>query len=918
MVFVKALKASGSSMALALALLSSPTMAQTAGQPVEDPVPAEGEAEPVAETLAEDASEAPAAAAASDAIVVTGSRLRAVAPVGSTVTSLGREDIAASGEVTIDRAIRELPQVFDLGVSENSRGQSGGSGNIVYGNSINLRGIGPNATLIIVDGHRVVNNGRSTDPSVLPTLGVERVEIVADGASAIYGSDAVAGVVNLIPRRSLDGFEAFARAGISDDGAYHEYSVGAAAGIRFSRGQAMLAYEHVERSNLNGDDRSFFTSDQTPFGGRDYRVTRCNPGTIRQVVSGSTVNSWAIPAGGVTPATASSLVAGTSNRCDDLQGQDLFPAQKYDSVNGTFTFEVTDWLTFFADGFWSRREFERFPAFANAALNVPQTNAFFVRPPGFTGASYTLDYNFRRDVGRNFNTGYGESWQITPGIRIALPRDWQFEALIGHGKTDDNALQFNGVNNTALNAALASSNPATAFDPYGLGRTSPSVIQGIFNQISINPTIGHFTGYEARLNGTLFDLPGGDVKLALGYEGQEFTIDLGRGVGNPGSPVTFRTFDRRVDSGYAEVLIPIFGPGNETAGFRRLELDAAVRYDRYSDVGDTTNPKFGVSWSPLEGLTFRGSYGTSFRAPTLPQIYGNSNQLFNQNYQNPTGGPVIAGVAQSGGNLDLRPETATTWSIGADFQPLDRLNLSVTYFSVDYKNQVIALLSDLAVLTRLSQFDGTGLILTGSAAGQRVAELVAQGLAVAGAFPGGNPLNVTVFVDGRSQNLGSSLTRGFDFNASYVLPTDNMGRFGFNLSGTYLTDFETAQTPTAPVIDQLNEIFQPLRFKARASVSWEDGPFTVLLRATHLNGYKNTAITPNERVDSYTPVDLNLTWRLGESDTPFTFGFEVRNLFDTKPPYVNIAPSVNGSGGYDATTTDPIGRLFAVSVRKKW
>jgi iron complex outermembrane receptor protein len=317
------------------------------------------------------------------------------------------------------------------------------------------------------------------------------------------------------------------------------------------------------------------------------------------------------------------------------------------------------------------------------------------------------------------------------------------------------------------------------------------------------------------------------------------------------------------------------------------------------------------------GLTFRGSYGTSFRAPTLPQIYGNSNQLFNQNYQTPTGG-VIAGVAQSGGNLNLRPETAETWSVGADFEPIDRLKLSLTYFNVDYKNQVIALLSDLAVLTRADQFAGTGLIIQGAAAGQRVAELVAQGLAVAGAFPGGNPLNVTVFVDGRSQNLGRSITKGFDFMASYSVPTENIGTFGFNVSGTYLTDYDTAQTPNAPIISQLNQIFQPLRFKARAGISWEDGPFNVLLRATHLNGYTNTAITPNERVASYTPVDLNLSWRVGDAGKPLTFGIEVRNLFNIKPPYVNIAPSVNGSGGYDATTTDPIGRLLAASVRKSF
>ncbi|MDB5670363.1 MAG: TonB-dependent receptor [Alphaproteobacteria bacterium] len=910
MLFAGNLNSRVSGLAMSLALLVPGTALAQASE-------AAAPARPGSQTAnsAEDAAgpEAVTRAPVDADIVVTGSRLRAEAPVGSTVTSLGRVELEQSGQVTIDRAIKELPQVFDLGVSENSRGQSGGSGNIVYGNSINLRGIGPNATLIIVDGHRVVSNGRSTDPSILPTLGVERVEIVADGASAIYGSDAVAGVVNLIPRRSLDGVEAFARAGISGDGVYHEYSMGAAAGIKFSRGQAMIAYEHVERSNLNGDDRPFFRSNQTAFGGRDYSVLRCAPGTIRAGTS-----SYAIPGGGVTQATASSLVAGTSNRCDDLQGQDLVPAQRYDSVNGTFTYHLTDWLSVFADGFYSRRVFARFPAYGNATLSVPQTNAFFVRPAGFTGTSYSLDYNFRNDAARNFNTGHGESWQITPGVRVKLPHDWQFEALVGRGKTDDNAVQFTGVSNAALNAALASSNPATAFDPYGLGRTAPATIQGIFNQISISPTIGHFTGYEGRLNGSLFRLPGGEVKAAVGYEGQEFTIDLGRAVGNPGTAIVFRTFHRRVDSGYAELLIPLFGNDNATPGFRRLEIDAAIRYDRYSDVGKTTNPKVGISWSPLQGLTLRGSYGTSFRAPTLPQIYGNSNQLFVQNYQNPTGGAPIVGVAQSGGNLGLRPETAKTWSAGADFEPVDRLKLSVTYFSVDYRNQVIALLSDLAVLTRLGQFSGTGLIIQGTAAGQRVADLIAQGLPVAGALPGGNALNVTTFVDGRSQNLGRSITRGIDFQANYALPTASAGTFLFNVSGTYLTDYNTAQTPTAPIISQLNQIFQPLRFKARASVEWEKGPFAALVRATHLNGYTNTAITPNEQVKSYTPVDLNLTWRIGDEAKPFTFGLEVRNLFDTKPPYVNIAPSVNGSGGYDATTTDPIGRLFAVSVRKKF
>ena len=155
-----------------------------------------------------------------------------------------------------------------------------------------------------------------------------------------------------------------------------------------------------------------------------------------------------------------------------------------------------------------------------------------------------------------------------------------------------------------------------------------------------------------------------------------------------------RTFGRTVDSVYGEIYVPIFGPGNATAGFQRLELNAAVRYDKYSDVGATTNPKIGINWMPIEWLKLRGSYGTSFRAPTIPEIYGNSNNLFVQNYTNPAGG-TITGVALSGQNTDLKPETATTWSIGMDIDPLPNLHFGLTYWDTKYKNQVLANLSNL-------------------------------------------------------------------------------------------------------------------------------------------------------------------------------------------------------------------------------
>lgn len=849
-------------------------------------------------------------------IKVTGTRIRGAQNVGATVVGMDREDINISAGVTVDRVIKELPQVFDLGVSESSRGQSGGAGNIVYANSINLHGIGPYSTLILIDGHRVVNNTRSTDPSVIPTLGLARIEIVADGASAVYGSDAVAGVVNLIPRRSLNGVDTTFRYGVGDE--FEEYQAGAAVGKIWSGGQVMFAIEHAFRSNLNGEDRDFYTSDQRDSGGGDYRVTRSSPGTIKV---GNT--TFAIPLGGVTQETATSLVPGTVNLYDDLPGQDLLPEQEYTSMNLTFTKTITNRIEAFADGFYSKRDFERRPAYGSAILKVPNTNAFFVQPPGTTAGSYTIDYSFADDLPRDAAVGSSENWEITPGVRVDLPLGFQLEALYTYGESDDQVLQSRGINNGALAAALASSDPATAFDPYGLGRTSASTLLGISNQIYDTPTLTTFKGYEARINGPLFDLPGGSMRIAAGYEGQEIDVDLGNARGNPGTAVAYRYFTRRVDSGYVELLVPIFGEPNTIPGFKRLELTAAIRYDDYDDVGDTTNPKIGFNYSPIDSLSFHGSYGTSFRAPLITEIYGNSNALYGQTYQNPAGGAPLLGFAYSGANLDLEPEEATTWSIGTVIKPTENTDINLTYFSIDYDKQIEKYLANLSLLTIEDEFAGTGIISHGTAARDRVLELLAEGIPLArGSFPGGDPNNVTLFIDGRNNNLGVSVTRGIDFQVTHLLDTENSGTFLFKLGGTYLTNYEVAITDAGKKIDRLNKIYNPLRLKARGSVTWDYKTFATQVAFSYVNEYDNNAVTPTQDVDSYIPVDIivrfngdNVDW-LGEFGKGLSMGIEARNAFDEDPPYVNIAQSANGGGGFDPTASNPVGRTIALTLRK--
>ncbi len=855
-------------------------------------------------------------AAKADTIVITGSRLRGVAePVGSPVLAIDEKTIELATVTSVDKLIQQTPQIFDLGVSEASRAQNGGSGNIVYGTGINLRGLGPYATLVLVDGHRAVSNGRSIDPSFLPSLGLQRVEVLADGASAVYGSDAVAGVVNLIPTRNVDGGQFYARYGSGDN--YDENNVGLGWGKTWDGGQLHFAFEHGYRNHLNGQDRDFFRGNQTGEGGPDYRAVQCNPGNI--VVGGV---SYAIPTGGVTAANRSALAPATINHCEALAAQDLLPEQEYNSLALTFNQRITPWLELVADGFDTERDFFRIVAPGTANLTVPSTNAFFIAPPGLTPASETVQYNFGNDFPGASTNGFAKNWEITTGLIAKLPADWQAQALVTHGENKDNSESYNGLGNPALNAALASSNPATAFDPFGLNRTNPAVIAGIANQIFLAPTNNEFTGYEARFDGPLFKLPAGPIRLGVGFERQEHDTHLGSARGNPGTPIVFRNFGRQVNSGYAELFVPFFSSENALPGLQKLELNVAGRYDDYSDVGHTTNPKYGINWAPIQDLTLRASYGTAFRAPIFAELYGNSSALFVQSYSDPTAGNApVQGVALSGGNTSLTPEKAKTKSAGFDYMPsfLPGARFGLSWFDIQYDGQIAAYLSDLTILRNEAQFAGTGIILRGAAAAQRVADLRAAGIGIGA---GVLPAPVTLFVDGRTNNLGKSLMQGFDFSAGYKMKLGG-GDLDFGVDGTYLTKYRLAITPSGVLLNKKDAIFNPLDLKARATAVWSTDTWKINGAVNYVDGYRNDLVTPTQRVDSYASVDIGISVTPGgDAMKPlmqggFTIGLDVRNLFDQDPPYVNLAPNVNGSGGFDATAANPTGRVIGLSVRKR-
>ncbi len=867
------------------------------------------------------AQAADAGAEAATQLVITGSKIRGVAPVGSTIVSVGRSDIEASGAVSTAQMLQEVPQVFNLGVSENSRGQSGGSGNITYGSSVNLRGIGPFATLALVNGHRVVGQGTTAaavDPSIMPTLALERVEIVADGASAIYGSDAVAGVVNMIMRRNVEGAEAFARVGTADS--YKERQAGAIWGHKWNGGQFNMSIQNDYHSNLNGANRDFFTGNLTANGGGDFRSTQCAPGNI---VIGS--GTYPIPAGGVTKANAASLVAGTANKCDNLKYADLMPQQERNSGTFTFNQEIGNGISVYADGFATRREYALLPTMLASNLTVPSTNPFYVRPPAAAaGTTETVAYSFLNDLPQNKATGFSRSSEVTLGADMALGNDWKAGVLYTYGKNFDQSLTEHGLNNAAITAALANTDPATALNVFG-GKNNPATLAAISNTIGISPGEAIFKNYQVKADGPLFALPGGKVRAAVGFERQDYRAEGGQTSGTYAAPVFGSVvLERSVDSFYTELLVPVFGTANAVEGIQKLDLDLAVRQDKYSDVGSTHNPKIGVNWSPVKGFTAHASYGTSFRAPGLTQIRGFSNGgkggIYVQNYSDPTiGGALRVGVALSGANLDLTPETAKTKSIGFDWEPAigNRTKLSLNFFDIQYDNQVSGFLSDLTVLNKESQFDGTGIIQRNPPAAL-VASLLAN-YTVSGV----PPATWTLFVDGRSKNLGKSVSQGFDFAASTRFPTASYGNFGVGVSGTVFTKYTAAITAAAPMIDQLNTIYNPMKFKARFSGTWSYGPWFANAFVNYINGYDNNLTNPVQSVKSYYGIDGRISYDLGANNgSPWlkdaTVALGVVNLLDKTPPFVNIAQSNNGGGGFDPTQVNPVGRIVSLSLNKKF
>jgi iron complex outermembrane receptor protein len=412
----------------------------------------------------------------------------------------------------------------------------------------------------------------------------------------------------------------------------------------------------------------------------------------------------------------------------------------------------------------------------------------------------------------------------------------------------------------------------------------------------------------------------------------------GQTTGALSAPATTSLFsDRTIKSAFVELAVPVVGEGNAVRGIRRIDLSLAGRRESYSDFGATSHPKFGVNWKVTDGFSAHASYGTSFRAPGLSNLRSIATPgIFVQSYSDPLAnngaGGVTSGAAINGGNINLGPEKATTWSYGFDWTPpaIPGLGLSVNYFDLNYKDQIVGYLANLQILQNPVAFSSVYQRRPSDPAGSAAFTALLQSYINEGRTlnPGGTTaaavLALNLFVDGRPLNQAVTKAKGFDFDAHYRLQTERAGAFNFGLVGTYFTTFLSGATATAPLLDELNRINFPLQFVSRFTTAWDSGnSWRARLGINYSNGYLNDLATPNQRVAAYTTVDTRLTYDLKDRFSAsllhdLSFSLEVTNLLDKDPPFVNIAPSNNGGGGFDPNVANPIGRLVGLTVNKRF
>jgi iron complex outermembrane receptor protein len=866
-----------------------------------------------------------------DEVVVTGTLLRSAGAQASPVLTLDRDALDERGVATVAEALTDLPQNYSGSGTPSallSYADPAGS-NSVAATGVNLRGLGADATLVLVNGRRMAgtgSRGEFADVSGLPSAAVERVDVLLDGASALYGSDAVAGVVNVILRRSFDGQETRIRAGAAQGGA-EDLTVSHLAGRSWSSGAALVSYEYQHVNALGAGDRAYTVDgDLRPFGGSDRRAIYSSPGNILafDAAIGGYVPIYAIRPGPSGYARSTSdFAAGQANLQSQLLGVDLLPSTERHSVYGRVRQSLGDRLDLSADLRFSRRAY----GFDNAApltiFQVSAANPFFVSPSG--AASQLIGYSFFGDLGTSRQEGVSRSVGVTAGGSYDLGRAWSLDGYVAVAEERGESRTTGLVNSAFLNEALGNTadNPATSysatrdgyFNPYGAGAANGPAVLGFISQ-GISGSVNRSRSESANLllEGRPFHLPGGDLAIAFGLQARRETFD-NRITAFTGTvlpqEIIAPSSDRTISAVFAEARIPFVGPENARPGVQRLELSLAGRVEEYDDFGRTSNPKVSLVWSPMTALNLKASWGTSFRAPALRQLTDATQAA--PTFVKRADGTSVLSLYRYGGNPDLKPETAETWTTGFDYAPASGLRLSVSYFDTRFTNRIAQPVNEnlSGALTdpALAPFVRVINPATNAADLALIRSFIDDPSYAYGSFYPAQTYGA--ILDARWVNASEADVRGIDLDLSYPWRLGD-STVSFDANASYILAYETRLTPASSSDSVVGQVGYPVRLRSRAGATWSRAELTAGVHWNHVSSYADAL---GLGIDAWDTADVQVTWAPNMQRLPgVRIVASIQNLFDSDPPFYDSPTGL----GYDPGQGDLLGRVASLQLIKRW
>ncbi|WP_377701461.1 TonB-dependent receptor [Pseudoduganella sp. UC29_71] len=872
-------------------------------------------------------------------VEITGSAIKRIAVEGALpVQRLSQEQIAKSGAATVADLIQALPSMQGFTIDAIAAGTNSG-GRV----SASIHDIGESYTLVLLNGRRIApqGSGSAINLNAIPMGAVERVEILTDGASALYGSDAIAGVINFILKKNLKGgsIEAtYSQPGDSSPGSQSNVSATYGFGdLEKDRFNVMASFRHDERKQVKALDRDFANTAYVKFAnnGQNYIYDRTSPAAIPANVS-ATFNAAGSQPIGFNPYQKKNGTCAPMNQLalsntalvqncgfDFVQTIEIVPENKRDSFFGKATFKATDDLTLFAEAAYSRLDLTARIAPNTASVSIAKNSPLYnsyVKP--YLTAAQDADVKAVTASYRTYDWGTRDSQTITDSKNLVLGAEGEFGAwTFGSGLTwSQNAIDERYVGGYVKNTEFRDMLAKNLFNPFlGIGEQTDSTKQLIANSVykgSIRDASTTLKGIDARASRELFALPGGPSAIALGGDYRTYhyvqtphatSSDI---FGFSASPAY--DLERANYGVFAELSAPVH---------KTVELSAAARYDTFDavknaiakrDMGSkesSSTYKVSARWQPTQTFLARGSYGTGFKAPSMLDIgqplvsagFTSSSWDCPANLKAENADYCQVGKRQynvvSGGNENLKPEKSKQFTVGFRFEPTSSFSVQADLWDVKIRDAVSSV-SEAQIFADPVKF---------------------RNLFTTFVDPGNNQ---TYWAKKTlSINIGQTHNQGIDWETTYR-HRFAIGNLTTVLNGTYLIKSDYTRPGTDnDWVNSMNffGINDAVSFRhiIRLATTLDTGAFSNTLTANYRNGYtdaeaesRNVATNKLEKFRMEVPSHLTFDWQ-GKWQVNKQIGLRagIKNIADRNPPF-SLRASSGHQVGFDPRYADPLGRTF--------